>query len=202
MEKTIHAVRTCSSPILYSTKAVLADDIQREIPSGCRQASTNDITLRYFHNADFREELYKVKDVWTADKSSPSTGTFRLCEDGTFAPVSSREFILLPEEQQAVHYAGIGQVIVGCYKNDSGKMKLYLNAEYRLSRTARVAYLKDENVQPLQKEGICTVPIPASEINDAKEALRKVEPYLSRMPQTGEFTELMAAVRKLLRDRT
>ncbi len=202
MEKTIQAVRTYSAPILYSTKAVLADDIPREIPAGCRQASANDIALRYFHNADFREELCKVKDIWTADKSSSRTGTFRLCEDGSFAPVSSREFMLLPEEQQAVHYAGIGQVIVGCYKNDSGKVKLYLNAEYRLSRTARVAYLKDENVQPPQKEGICAVQIPIGEIDAAREALRKVEPYLSRIPQTGEFIELMAAVRKILRDRT
>lgn len=192
--------RERSQKPMFSEKEVLVDDIHRVMPSGYRQVYVREIASLFFHDAGFREELRDAGGVWTADKGAKNLGIFRINEEGLFIPVNQEEIKLLPEGRYSAHYPGIGQVIVRCY-NCSDKIGMYIDAEYKPSKTAKVAYVKDENAKS-GNQNKTTVAIPVEEINAVKESLKAVETSIKRMPHTSELIIFISNVKELLRDRT
>jgi hypothetical protein len=186
--------------LMFSEREVFVDDIQRVMPAGYRQVYVKEIASLFFHNAEFREELRTAGAVWTADKGTKNMGVFRINAEGLFLPTNKEEVRSLPEGHYSAHYPGIGQVIVRCY-NCYDKIGMYIDAEYKPSKTAKVAYVKDENAKP-DHQNKTTVAIPAEEINAVKESLKAVEASIKRMPHTSELIVFISNVKELLRDRT
>ena len=186
--------------MIFSDRKVLADDIQHVTPAGHRQVYVREIASLFFHDSGFREELRNTGGVWAADKGTKNIGILKITEDGLFLPTDIEEAKLLPEGRYSAHYPGIGQVIVRCY-NCSDKIGLYIDAEYKPSKTAKVAYVKDENTKP-DPQNTKTIAIPLEEINAVKESLKAVEASIKRMPHTSELIILISNVKELLRDRT
>ena len=200
MENKLQAIRKKSTKPIFSEKQVLADDIQRVIPAGHRQVYVREIASSFFSDTAFRDELRSAGGVWTADKGTTNIGIFRITEDGLFFPVAREDAKSLPEGQYSVHYHGIGQVIVRC-SDCSDKKGLYIDAEYKPSKIAKVAYVKDENARD-DMQSKKTVAIPVDEINAVKESLKAVETSIKRMPHTSELIIFISNVKGLLRDRT
>ncbi len=198
--ETVNVLRKKSTKLMFSDREVLVDDIQRAMPAGHRQAYVREIASLFFNDADFRKELSNAGSIWSADKGTKNMGTFRITEDGLFLPVNREDAKALSEGHYSVHYPGIGQVIVRCY-NCSDRIGLYIDAEYKPSKAAKVAYVKDENAKTDQ-QSTKTLAIPVEEINTVKESLKAAEESIKRMPHTGELIIFISNVRELLRDRT
>jgi hypothetical protein len=185
---------------MLSEKEVLVDDIQRVMPSGHRQISLKEVASLFFNDADFRNELRNAGSIWTSDKGSKNSGIFRINEDGLFFPATPEEAKTLPDGHYSAHCPGIGQVIVRC-SNGSDKSRLYIDAEYKSYKVAKVAYVKDKNAKS-DLQNIKTIAIPVEEINAVKESLKAVETSIKRMPHTSELVIFISNVKELLRDRT
>jgi len=197
---TVNVFRKKSTKLIFSDREILADDIPKAMPAGHRQVSVKEIASLFFHDADFREELRSAGSVWAADKGTKNIGIFRITEDGLFVPVNREDAKSLPDGHYSAHYPGIGQVIVRCY-NCSDKVGLYVDAEYKPSKAAKVAYVKDENAKT-DLQSTKTMVIPVDEINAVKESLKAVEASIKRMPHTSELIIFISDVKELLRDRT
>lgn len=197
---TTNVLRKTSAKPLFSEREVLVDDIQRVMPSGHRQISLKEVASLFFNDADFRNELRNAGSIWTSDKGSKNSGIFRINEDGLFFPATPEEAKTLPDGHYSAHCPGIGQVIVRC-SNGSDKSRLYIDAEYKSYKVAKVAYVKDKNAKS-DLQNIKTIAIPVEEINAVKESLKAVETSIKRMPHTSELVIFISNVKELLRDRT
>ncbi len=128
-------------PVFLTDRRVVASRSQGEVPAGFRKATTEEVALRYRHNAEFRQELYSKGAAWTADTGLETSGGQEISAEGKFSPHNN--ISSLPQGQRSFHYPGSGPVAVDVdfYGRDR---RLGVVADHGSSVVARVAYVQDQ----------------------------------------------------------
>ena len=140
-------------PVLLSDKFVTASEVASVIPKGCRQATLEEVILRYRHDAGFRREIYDKGWTWTSQKGLVSLGDHQISEDGEFSKVDSRKFNSLSPGEKATHYPGSGLVAVGFYLCDWGDREFGVFASRGPYSVGLVAYVKEDREVTAPKNG-------------------------------------------------
>ncbi len=114
--------------VFLSDRLVVASKADSLIPKGYRQATLEEVTLRYRHDAYFRQELWDKHAAWTSQKGLGSSYYQEISEHGKFTSVSENRFYNeLSPEQRSFHYKGSGSVAVGVgfyYYSCRGRVEL------------------------------------------------------------------------------
>ena len=126
-------------PVFLSDKLVIASEAGSVIPEGFRQATLNEVGLRYRYDAGFRVDLYLHGPAFTSQVGLESREYTRISDLGTFDQIDRDTYLLLPQEKKSLHHSGSGPVAVNGSRSVAG---LHVDARFRSSDVARVAYVK------------------------------------------------------------
>lgn len=174
MARTAQVLQRQTVEVLLSDQKVRADQAQSVIPKGYRQATLEEVTLRYRHDADFREELWNKGAACTSQKGLGSSGYQEISEDGKPSSVSENKFYNeLTPERRSYHYSGSGSVAVDVNFYGDGVRRLSVYADFRASGVARVAYVKDGHEVATPKSAV--EPISKEVVRDAEKQLASLE---------------------------
>ena len=147
MAIALHAVeRAESAPVFISNRCISVEtDVNRVIPKGFRQATLEEVLLRYRNDEDFKRSLHNKGWVLTSQKGLSSSEFRRIEANGTTSSVDGDTFWhgLRPKER-SYHGRGEGQVAVsldrhrewGLFVSATGSTQIFI---------VFVAYVRDEN---------------------------------------------------------
>ncbi len=179
MPRTKQLQRRDTVEVFISDERVAASKAQRVIPQGFRQATLEEVTLRYRRDAKFREELWNKGIAWTSQKGLGTSGFHEISEDGKHIGTTENRFYNeLRPEQRSYHYDGGGSVAVDVYDFYLGVRRLGVDAVIGSSDVARVAYVKDGHFVATPQATPNGVVVPTEQFNAAKDAFRKTGPAL------------------------
>jgi hypothetical protein len=130
--------------VFLSNERVVASEVQSVIPEGYRQATLEEVTLRYIHDANFRDRLWEGP-AWISQKGLDTSGLHEISDDGKHISTTESIFYnVLTPERRSIHCEGSGPVVgyVDDLLNDRERA-LGFDADTNTFHVARVAYVKD-----------------------------------------------------------
>ncbi|MDE1824294.1 MAG: hypothetical protein KGI00_03445 [Candidatus Micrarchaeota archaeon] len=191
MARTTQIEQQRAAPVFLSDKRVPASEAEAAVPKGYRLATLQEVSLRYKHDAHFRQELFDNGLAWTSQQGLRSSGHHKITQEGTFVGVPENRYNEIASEDRSYHYPGNGRVAVDINSFDIFDIEnraLKISANVKSLNGAGVAYVKEDNLN-ISTNGTGEIRIPKDKFNAAKEAFRIVEPTI-RQDLVVVFREL------------
>ena len=135
--------------VYLSAEKVTASEMAIAVPKGHRLATLEEVADYYRKNKEFGEELDKSGWTRIAQEGLSSSGYKKIEDGGHFSDIGEDEFYLLHKKDRSYHYPGKNPVavVVDAYIRMGG---LLVDAEFRSSALAHVAYVKGMEKKPLE----------------------------------------------------
>ncbi len=181
-----------TAQVFLSYERVIASEVGTVIPKGYRQATPEEVALRYRQDASFRQNLYSKGHAWVSQKNIESSKYQEISEDGVFSKVDPLIFNSISPESRARYYPGSSPMAMYVHINNGECLWLDVRSNFRQSDKAVVAYVKDEHIAAAPKNGKAASPIPKQLVRNAEQVLSKLE--TGSLADKGE----LSAIRKLI----
>lgn len=172
MERILRQPLAETAKIFLTGKSVRSSEAAIAIPEGFRQATLDEVALRFRNDGDFRKELTNIDWVWVAQKGLSSSKYHLINESGAFVKIDKDTFYAMPTEERAYHYSGKGAVAVmgSCMESTWG---LDVSADASLD-IARVAYVRSGDATGRSEENATwNISLPLRILKALKGAFRK-----------------------------
>lgn len=180
MVGTVQIEQQRIAQVFLLDKRVPASEAEAAVPKGYRLATLQEVSLRYKHDAKFRQELFDNGLVWISQHGLRSSGHHKITREGKFVNLSENRYAEIASGDRAYHYPGNGRVAVDINSFDIFDIEnraLKVSADVKSPNGAGIAYVKKNNLSGLTN-GTDEISIPKEKFDAAKEAFRIVEPTI------------------------